>query len=262
MAALKLRRDTARANPNLAPFSRVNLVLFEPAELDRPLPRGDRRAVHLVEVLRRGVGDTFDAGLVNGPRGQGTVTALTAAALTLSFAWGPPPTPRPALGLIVGLPRPQTARDILRDATTLGATALHFVRTEKADPGYAQSTLWSAGAWRRHVLAGAEQAFDPAIPDVTFTHSLAEILDALPAPTVTRLALDNYEGATALGDFHVIRENPVVFAIGAERGWSAAERGALRAHGFALVHLGARVLRTESAVTAALAIVCAKLGLM
>lgn len=240
----------------------MNLVLFEPAELDRPLPRSDRRAVHLLAVLRRGVGDTFDAGLVNGPRGKGTLAALSADALTLTFAWGPPPAPRAALALIVGLPRPQTARDILRDATTLGATSLHFVRTDKADPGYALSTLWTSGEWRRHVLAGAEQAFDPAIPDVTFHRTLAEILNASPSPTGTRLALDNYESATALGDLHVIRENPVVLAIGAERGWSAAEREALRAHGFALVHLGARVLRTESAVTAALAIVRAKLGLM
>lgn len=240
----------------------MNLVLFEPTELDRPLPRTDRRAVHLIETLRRGAGDTFDAGLVNGPRGKGTVAALTADALTLTFAWGPPPALRPALALVVGLPRPQTARDILRDATTLGATALHFVRTEKADPGYAQSTLWTSGEWRRHVLAGAEQAFDPAIPDVSFTHVLAEALDALPAPAGPRLALDNYEGATALGDFRAIPGNPVVLAIGAERGWSAAERAALRARGFALVHLGARVLRTESAVTAALAIVRAKLGLM
>ncbi len=243
----------------------MNLVLFEPAELDRPLPRRDRRAVHLVAVLRRGVGDTFDAGLVNGPRGKGTVTALTADTLTFTFAWGPPPAARTALALVVGLPRPQTARDILRDATTLGATALHFVRTEKSDPGYGQSTLWSSGEWRRHVLAGAEQAFDPAIPDVTFSHPLAEtlgLLAASPSPPATRLALDNYESAAALSDFHVLREKSVVLAIGAERGWSAAERAALRAHGFALVHLGARVLRTESAVTAALAIVRAKLGLM
>lgn len=240
----------------------MNLVLFEPAELDQPLPRRDRRAGHLVEVLRRGVGDTFDAALVNGPRGKATIVALTADALTLTFAWGPPPAPRAALALIVGLPRPQTARDILRDATTLGATAIHFVRTEKSDPGYARSTLWTSGEWRRHVLAGAEQAFDPAIPEVTFTRTLAEILDTLASTAGTRLALDNYESATALGDFHVIRENPAVLAIGAERGWSAAERDALRARGFALAHLGPRVLRTESAVTAALAIVRAKLGLM
>ncbi len=239
----------------------MNLVLFEPNELDRPLPRDDRRARHILAVLRRGVGDTFDAGLVNGPRGKATLTAIDDTGLALSFTWGPPPDARPPLALIVGLPRPQTARDILRDATTLGATAIHFVRTEKSEPSYAQSTLWSSGEWRRHVLAGAEQAFDPAVPDVTFAHPLPAAV-ALFAATSTRLMLDNYEGAAALGSFHVMREKPVVLAIGAERGWSAAERTLLRNHEFAAVHLGTRVLRAESAVTAALAIVRAKLGLM
>ena len=155
----------------------MNLVLFEPAELDRPLPRGDRRAVHLLDVLRRRAGDTFDAGTVGGPRGKGTVVAIGPGAVTLAFTWDAVPLPPlPSLTLLVGLPRPQTARDILRDATTLGATALHFVRTEKGEPSYATSSLWSSGDWRRYVLAGAEQAFDPRIPTVAQGETLAGLL--------------------------------------------------------------------------------------
>ncbi len=238
----------------------MNLVLFEASDLDRPLPRADRRAQHIVDVLRRGIGDTFDAGLINGPRGKATLAGMTDEHLTLTFAWGPPPAARDGLVVIVGLPRPQTARDILRDATTLGATALHFVRTEKSEPSYAQSTLWSSGEWRRLVMAGAEQAFDPATPEVTFARTLAATLDALPGGG-TRLALDNYESAAPLGSVSALTP-PVTLALGAERGWSTVERSALRAHGFNLVHLGERVLRAESAVTASLAIVRAKLGLM
>jgi 16S rRNA (uracil1498-N3)-methyltransferase len=238
----------------------VNLVLFEPSEIGRPLPRQDRRARHILDVLRRQIGDTFDVGRVNGPRGKATLTALTADSLAFAVAWGPPPPPRPPLIAIIGLPRPQTARDILRDATTLGATALHFVRTEKSEPSYVQSTLWSSGEWRRHVLAGAEQAFDPTLPEVTHTHSLAEILAALP-PAGTRLALDNYEAAVPLGGVADVTCY-VTLAIGAERGWGPADREGLRAHGFTLAHLGERVLRTETAVTAAIAIVRSKRGQM
>jgi 16S rRNA (uracil1498-N3)-methyltransferase len=54
----------------------------------------------------------------------------------------------------------------------------------------------------------------------------------------------------------------VVLAVGGERGWSAADRMALRAAGFAFHHLGRRVLRAESAAVAALAITRARLGLM
>ena len=239
--------------------SQVNLILFEPSELAEPLPRTDPRAIHLLGVLRRSAGDTFDAGLINGPRGKGTLVRVGPAALTLAFAWGAAPPPPDPITLLVGLPRPQTARDILREATSLGVAALHFFAAEKSEPGYARSTLWSAGEWRRLLVTGAEQAFDTRLPEVTHGRPLGEVLAALP-PAATRLALDNYESPQALSA--VRATPPVVLAVGPERGWSAAERTQLRAAGFTLVHLGPRVLRTETAVIAATAVIRAQLGLL
>jgi len=262
-----LRRTRARATtvPSAAPrLPAVNLILFEPAELSRPLPRADRRAAHVLGVLRRQTGDTFDAGVIDGPRGTATLTAVGPETIAFTFvATQPPPPPEPVT-LLVGLPRPQTARDILRDATTLGVRALHFDRTEKGEPSYAQSSLWTAGEWRRHILAGAEQAFATRLPRVTHGTALRDLLAdpaALPAGA-TRLALDNYEAPVALAAVPLAAAVPLVLALGSERGWSAAERTALRAAGFACVHLGARVLRTETAVVAALTLARARLGLL
>lgn len=245
----------------------MNLVLFAPDEIAAPLPRTDARARHVLDVLRRSVGEEFDAGLVNGPRGKGRLDAVRDDALDLSFTWGEPPPPPDAITLLVGLPRPQTARDILRDATTLGVAALHFVATEKSEPSYAHSTLWRAGEWRRHALAGAEQAFSTQIPEVTATHTLASALALVapnpnlsPAAIAIRLALDNYEASRALSDCHLIRDNPLVLALGPERGWGARDRAQLRAAGFELVHLGSRVLRLETAVVAALTLAKAARG--
>ena len=75
-----------------------------------------------------------------------------------------------------------------------------------------------------------------------------------------RLALDNYEAGRGLAA--VVPVSPVTLAIGPERGWSAGERDLLRGRGFEMVHLGSRVLRTETACVAAVAIVKAGLGLM
>jgi RsmE family RNA methyltransferase len=238
----------------------VNLILFEPDELARPLPRGDRRAAHLLEVLRRRAGDTFDAGLVNGPRGQGTVRSIGTEALGLSFAWGEEPPPLAPVVLVIGLPRPQTARKLLQEAAALGVRALHFAATAKGEPGYAGSVLWRSGEWRRHLVAGAEQAFDTRLPETSHGRPLEAVLAALEEGAV-RVALDNYEAPQALGALALpARPSAVVLALGPERGWSAAERDLLRARGFAFAHLGPRVLRAETAAVAAVAIVKSRLG--
>jgi RsmE family RNA methyltransferase len=232
----------------------LNLILFTAEEIATPLPRSDRRAIHLLGTLQRRPGDGFDAGLINGPRGRGTVTALTEDSLCWSFAWGESPPPADPLHLIIGLPRPQTARDILREASTLGVARLDFVSTEKSERSYVRSSLWTSGEWRRHLVAGAEQAGDTRLPEVTHGLPLAEALARLPAGAV-RLALDHYEAGAALSRENIAGDRPVGLLFGPERGWAAADRARLRAHDFKLVHLGPRVLRVETAVVAALTLV-------
>ncbi len=233
----------------------MNLVLFTSAEISQSLPRTDPRAIHVLSVLKRQLGDTFDAGLINGPLGQGTLLSIATESLTLAFTWDrPPPPPPEPVTLIVGLPRPQTARDILRDATTLGVTAIHFVLTEKGERNYAHSSLWTTDEWQRHLLTGASQAFATQIPSVTRGQTLAETLETL-SSSAHRLALDNYEATAPLGAARLPANTPVALALGPERGWSAADRALLRTHAFQLVHLGPRVLRCETAVVAALTLV-------
>jgi RsmE family RNA methyltransferase len=236
----------------------MNIVLFDLDEAGRPLPRSDRRAVHVLDVLRRLPGDGFDAGLIDGPRGKATVVAIGDDAIELSFAWGELPPPCDPMTLIAGLPRPQTARRVLQDATTLGVSAIHFVATERGDPNYRRSQLWSSGEWRRHLIAGAAQAFTTRLPAVTWTQDLAGALSVTEAGG-SRVALDNYEGTARLSSLDLT--TPVTIAVGPERGWSAAERDLLRDRGFALADLGERVLRTETACVAALTLVRAGLGL-
>jgi RsmE family RNA methyltransferase len=239
----------------------VNLILFEAAEIEHPIPRSDRRTRHVIDVLRRQPGDTFDVGLVNGPHGKATLVRLDDAGMIVSFAWETSIPPAEPVTLVVGLPRPQTARDILRDATTLGVGGLHFIQTGKGDPNYLQSSLWSSGEWRRHVIAGAEQAFTTRLPEVTHGLPLDTVLSGL-ASGGSHLALDNYEARVALSDCPLPPGEPVVLAVGGERGWSDADRSALRRHGFQLAHLGPRVLRTETACTVGLTLVRAALRLM
>jgi len=180
----------------------MNLVLFEPGELDRPLRTDDPRAVHIVTVLRRGLGESFDIGVIGGPRGKGWIVGVDGGALTLGYRFEPgvPPGSPAPVSLIVGLARPQTMRRILRDATTLGAGELLFAATERGEASYGASSLWSSGEYRRHLVDGAAQAFVTHLPAVRWFDSLGDCLAAIERGTI-KLALDNYEAALPLASW-------------------------------------------------------------
>jgi 16S rRNA (uracil1498-N3)-methyltransferase len=237
----------------------LNLILFKTGETAGPLSRRDPRATHILEILRLKPGGSFDAGLIDGPKGKGRLLSITGETLLLDFSWGEPPPPLSPIHLVMGLPRPQTARDILRDLTSLGIEAMHFVRTEKGEASYASSSLWKSAEWQQCLVKGAAQAFCTRLPAVSSDRPLAEVLAEL-APNSVRIALDNYEAAIPLSRWALDGSKPIVLAIGAERGWSGAERALLKREGFVLADLGARVLRAETACVAAVALLKAKAG--
>ncbi|MFT7520373.1 MAG: 16S rRNA (uracil1498-N3)-methyltransferase [Kiritimatiellia bacterium] len=230
----------------------MNIILFEPDEVDAPLARGDLRARHILKVLRAKVGDSIDVGIVDGSMGTAVLEAIGAKTLSLRFEWGAVGPPLHPVDLIVGLSRPRTCQKILNEATTLGVRSLRFVRTELGERSYAQSKLWTSGDWRRHVVAGASQACSTRIPLVKFDLPLRQALSEVPADATT-VALHNHGVTDSLASVPM-NTGAVVLAIGSERGWTPDEVEVLREHGFGLVGLGRRVLRTETAVISALSI--------
>jgi RsmE family RNA methyltransferase len=228
----------------------MNIVLFEENETGTRFARDDVRINHVTEILGRKTGDRFDAGIINGKSGKAILSRIGEKYVDLQFELNREEPPLPPIDVIVGLSRPQTNRKILQEATTVGARSLTFVSTERGEPSYANSKLWKTGEWRRHVVAGAAQAFSTLIPSVVFGISLEEAIAQLDF-SGERIAMDNYEAKRHLADIQ-FSQSSIVVAIGSERGWTRSERRALRAEEFELAHLGGRPLRTETAVVAGL----------
>ncbi len=240
----------------------MNLVLFETTAEAARLAPGDPRARHIREVLRMKPGDELFVGLVNGPRGRATLADEEGGGLRLAIQWEEKIEPPRPFWILAGLPRPQTARGLLRAAATFGVVALHFFPAEKGEPSYSQSTLWKTDEWRQRLREGAAQAFATSVPAVARHESLREAVEKITetAPKNSALlALDLYEAGAPLSQL-APAGGPVVLALGAERGWSAGERDILREHKFSLAHLGPRVLRTETALIAGLSVLLAKQG--
>lgn len=233
----------------------MNLVLITADEAKSGLAPDDPRARHLRETVGLAVGGTFHVGIENGLRGLATIRAL-APQLTYTVAWEKSPQVRLPLTVLVGLPRPQTAKKVLHDLASLGAARIVFFESAKGDPGYLTSSLWKDGEWREHVLKGTEQACSTLVPEVTRVSSLAAAI-ALVDAAAWKLALDPYE-ATGTPEIPA-PANAAVLAIGPERGFAEAERATLRAAGFGFAHLGDRILRVEAAALVGGALMLAQL---
>ncbi|MEO0796591.1 MAG: RsmE family RNA methyltransferase [Verrucomicrobiota bacterium] len=232
----------------------MNIILFDSEAEAEFIPAADHRAKHVRKVLGLGVGDSLFVGVVNGHRGKATIVSDGEPGITLLVDWEPRPPITYPIRLLIGLPRPHTARKILFDAACLGVERLDFFESQKGEPSYRKSKLWASDEWRERLRLGAEQAFATQLPQVEHFGTLQAALEADPLPG---LALDVYEGEGPLSRFCPKRLEPTQLAIGSERGWSADERNVLRGHGFRLVGLGERVLRTETACVTAVSVVLA-----
>lgn len=234
----------------------MNIILFEEAEVSRPLGKRDARAEHLVKVLRKKAGDEFDAGVLGGRLGKGRIERLSDGGVEFSLRLTDGPPPRLPITVAAGFPRPIQTRRLLRDLSNLGVAAIRLVGTELGDRNYRKTTLLTDGGARAAMIEGAVQARDTRLPSLEAFPSLDDWLQHEPPQSVRTalLACDNVSPEVSLYDTSGGRGvDALVIAIGAERGWSDAERRRLEDTGFTRVSLGERALRTETACIAAVA---------
>lgn len=240
----------------------MNIVLFETEEWTQPLVASDVRARHLTEILKLSPGDRFAAGEVGGPVGTLEFAGYTGEALIFARPEWTTPAPAPSrVRILVGTPRPPTARRLLKDLTTLGAAELHFVATDLGDKAYLMSSLWEDGEYRKNLWEGAAQTRTTLLPKVERHTGLRKALTAIEAEgPSTRVWFD--EGGEAWdkhqAHFAVGTGGPLWLALGPERGWSPAERTLLTDRGWLMAGLGPRVLRTETASAVSLGLAVMK----
>jgi RsmE family RNA methyltransferase len=240
----------------------MNIILFESSEAASGflLPE-DPRAKHLLDVLRARLGDSFAAGILNGRKG--VMEILSAGKDGVSFRFIPTEEPQPLLPLdiIIGLPRPLVTGRLIKDLTSLGLRALHFVRAGLSEKSYMSGSLWKRHEYRRHLLEGLQQSGNTLAPEIRLHERLDACLACFPAPgeDSCRCVLDP-RAKVFLRDIPLRRE--LVLAIGPERGWTEAELEKFTAAGFLLCGMGQRILRTEAAALAASSVMLSRMGLI
>lgn len=279
----------------------VNIVLFEEGELASPLPLCDHRVKHIQKILKKGVGDSFDAGIVNGVAGTAEIRSVSPQGMEFCFeASGDGKLLHPVT-MIIGFPRPIQLKRLLRDIASLGVSQVHLCGTELGEKSYLKATLSQPEELTAMLKDGSIQAKSTHVPQVFVHQDVASCLDFVAGNTCIHVAgidsirvagnprihvagndsirvagnpriyvaLDNIEPTASLQGFlsskfsaDEVKRAGVVAAIGSERGWTDNERQLFRKKGFTLCSMGERVLRTETAATTAVAIILSNMEIL
>jgi len=251
----------------------MNICLFDENEINKTLNANDERAKHIVKVLHKNVGDTFDAGIINSKAGIAKITKIDENGIDFDFipfedeqkAKGKELYP---LTLIIGFPRPIQLRRLLRDVAGLGIQKIILTGTELGEKSYMESNDIKDGAAEKMLLDGTIQAASTHIPKLVLVRTLKEAVsisnEELEISNCNKVALDNRRAEMSLSKWldSVIssESSTTIAAIGSERGWTEKERDFLEQNGFTLCSMGSRVLRTETATTVASSIILDKMG--
>jgi len=156
----------------------------------------------------------------------------------------------------------------LEKATELGVSEIVPLAAARSEKALVAAAAKRAERWRKIMLESAQQARRLSVPTLQATVTARDFFSACkPEPGggckteharggACRLLLSERAGAPSLKRILNGRAGEeCVLAIGPEGGWTEEELAAAQAAGFVQASLGANILRTETAVVAALAAV-------
>ncbi|HBK85786.1 MAG TPA: 16S rRNA (uracil(1498)-N(3))-methyltransferase [Firmicutes bacterium] len=240
-------------------MARFFLDVGELPESGRVAIRGDD-AAHIAKVLRLQVGAAIEVVLA----GQAYSAQLVDVTPSLVWAEVGEPILRQSesclpIYLYQGLPKGDKLDLVVQKATELGVSSVTPVLSErvvvKLKP---DAVAKKVQRWQRIALEAAKQSRRSEIPSVEEPVPLQE----LPQVPEQHLALVAWEAdSTALrpllqaGDYRAVH-----VLVGPEGGLTQAEVDYLRGRGWQSVSLGPRILRTETAPLALLAVIQYELG--
>ncbi len=159
--------------------------------------------------------------------------------------------------IIQGLGRSDHTDWMIQKTTELGASRISLFNAERTQSPLKPAQLDRKLAhWRGVAVSACEQCGRAIIPEIMFNTRLEQALDA--APDSLKLLLD-FDGKP-LASVLRASQSSVSILLGPEGGLHPQEIDFARDSGFQPISLGSRVLRFETAATAALAIVQSALG--
>ncbi len=240
--------------------STLNLLLCEPEEIDNnniALIEGSR-AEHVRKILKASPGENISAGIIGLGKGTAEILELKPGACKIHITAGEKPDSLYPLRLAVGMVRPIQVKRILKTAASFGISEILFLPTDLGEASYRNANIWQE--YHRLLVEGASQGGICSLPKVRLCSGLNDLLSPTD-PGERRIVFDL--PSPEYPDYHAAPLQPqqdTMILIGSERGWTEKERKKICSEGFERRSLGRRVLTTETACTAAMALILQETG--
>lgn len=218
---------------------------------------------HVARVLRLKSDDQII--VFNGEGGEypGVIEAVDKRSVTVRLgAQQQPVTESPLhITLVQGVSRGERMDYTLQKSVELGVSEIYPVTTQHIalhmDAARSQK---KQAHWQGVINSACEQSGRDAVPTVHALQSLQDCVEGLALNEAQlRIVLD-HRAASTFSSIDVGNAGRIVFVAGPEGGLSDEERQWLIAKRFTAIAMGPRILRTETAAIAAIAIMQARWG--
>jgi RsmE family RNA methyltransferase len=230
----------------------MNLLLLDRHELDANAHAriAGRRAQHLRELLRVGVGDQVRAGILDGPVGTARILSLSGDHIDLEVACTEEAPPAQDV-LLLAVPRPKALQRILEHAAALGFGQIVLFRSWRVEKSHLDSKVMEPAVQQEHLRLGLEQGQRTHMPRVQFFPLFKPFVE----DHLLTLALPSHRfcahptATTATVELQLSRGEPFALALGPDGGFLPYEVEQLSQRGFLPIRLGPHPLRTDSALS-------------
>jgi 16S rRNA (uracil1498-N3)-methyltransferase len=212
-------------------------------------------ASHLARVLRARAGQEFDIA-VNGVVRRGRIISVSDSRVEFELGEEVQSSALPNLTLAISIFKFDRMEWAIEKATELGVARIIPLVAHRTESHLASAANKRVERWERIAREASEQCRRASVP---------EILSPKKVPEVSRLAgqfrvvLDETEDRRSLKHGLSQVSGEVVLAFGPEGGWTNQELEQFHAAGWISATLGGTILRAETAVIAATAIVVSEL---
>jgi len=238
----------------------MNRILLEPDEIrDGGATFGCERAEHVLKVLHGEVGQILKTGTVGGKIGTSEIVAIGGAStVTVRVTHETEPLAS-WVDLILAPPRPRVMKRLLPQLATLGVGRITLVGAKKVEKDFWGATLLKEENYRSLLIDGLMQGgVATELPRIELRRNFRKFVnDELDAayPSSRRVVAHPYaEGRSEVIGQRSDGGGRLLLAIGPEGGWTDEEVALLESHGFNRYSLGRRILRTDTATIALLAL--------